>query len=81
MKTKLYPLTTEQFNALRTRLLGMGISIPNGSDGEISHSGLTLKYSYSGSALTLTISNKPWIVSERMIWDKVDQWLADRATV
>lgn len=75
---KTYPLTQEQFLALRTRLLQQGVSIPQGTDGTISQSGVVLKYHYDNEQqrLTLSIVQKPWIASSGMIWDQVDRWIA-----
>jgi hypothetical protein len=78
---KTYPLTPEQFNALKTKLIQMGVQLEDGNDGEIAYKGIKLKYRYwppdsmrSGS-LTLTILEKPFLISQGLIWGKVDEWL------
>jgi hypothetical protein len=78
---KTFPLTPDQFNQLRTRLLELGITIP-GNEGTIIHSGIELKYFYlppvlmfGTGTLTLSIQKKPIFVPNSMIWDKVGEWL------
>lgn len=73
---KTYPLTPEQFNQLRTRLLQLGITLPDGNDGEIAHGSLvTLGYHYDPPNLNLTILKKSVWVSENRIWNAVADWL------
>jgi hypothetical protein len=78
---KTYPLTPSQFNALRTRLLEAGITLPNDKQGVLSFKGIELKYSYfppdsmrSGS-LVLSILKRPLLISANLIWGQVDQWI------
>jgi len=70
-----YPLTPQQFSALRTKLLELGISLPAESTGLLSYQGITLGYSYDGQTLTLTEGKKPFFAPWSLIWDKVDEWL------
>ena len=72
---KTYPLTLAGFNALRTKLLAMGVTLPSGLDGMLSHDGVILKYHYDGSTLTLSIQKKPFYIPASMIWGEVDGWL------
>jgi hypothetical protein len=95
---KTYPLTPEQFNALRTKLLQMGVQLEDGNDGEIAYRGIRLKYHYRAQLdystahnlgldwdsvnagrtkglLTLTILEKPFLISQGLIWGKVDEWI------
>ena len=78
---KTYPLTTTGFDALRTKLLSMGVTLPSDSDGTLSHDGVTLKYRYDGTALTLSIQQKPFYVPASLIWDEVDGWLSASPSV
>jgi hypothetical protein len=71
---KTYPLTPQQFDALRTRLLQLGITLPDGTDGVLAHSGIELGYHYDGVNLTLKILKKPFIPTS-MIWERVDKWV------
>lgn len=71
---KTYPLTQQQFDSLRTRLLQQGVTLPDGADGVISYKSIQLKYNYDGMKLTLTIVKKGWIPAS-MIWEQVDRWV------
>ncbi len=70
---KTYPLTPDQFSALRTKLLSTGVTLS--SDGILSYQGIVLKYHYDGEALTLTIQEKPLLIPSGLIWGKVDDWV------
>jgi hypothetical protein len=73
---KTFPLTPQQFDALRTRLLTLGITLPDGTDGTIASNGVELKYHYDGAGvLTLAILKKPWIAPTQVIWDQVGKWI------
>lgn len=76
---KTYSLTPQQFDALRTKLLSQGITIPSGTDGGFSIptplGEVEAKYHYDGSKLTLTILKKPVFLSASRIWQSVDQWV------
>ena len=72
---KTYPLTTQQFNALRTHLLLSGIQIPSDGQGIIAFKGIQLKYNYDGTTLTLSILKRPMLISPTLIWGQIDQWL------
>jgi len=80
MKTKTYPLTQEQFKALRTRLLEQGVTLPAEQQGRLEYSGIKgikLDYYYDSEQqrLTLTVVEKPWIVPMSLVWSKVDGWI------
>jgi ABC-type sulfate transport system permease subunit len=72
---KTYPLTQAGFHALRTRLLSMGATVPDGTDGTISTRGIVLKYHFDGKQLTLSILEKPFLIPSALIWSTVDEWL------
>ena len=72
---KTYPLTQQQFDSLRTRLLQQGVTLPDGADGVLAHSGIELGYHYDGGKLTLKILKKPFIAPTSMIWDQVTKWV------
>jgi len=73
---KTYPLTPQQFDALRTRLLQMKIALPLYSEGVIAQNGIELKFHYDGAKLTLSIQKKPALIPGAMIWKTVDEWIA-----
>ena len=73
---KTYPLTPQQFAALRTRLLASGVTLPAEAYGTLAYSGITLKYSYDGQKLALSIQQKPFLIPSGIIWNKVDEWMA-----
>lgn len=72
---KTYQLAPSGFDALRTKLLQSGITLPSGSDGTISQHGIELKYHYDGKTLTLTVQKKPFLIPAAMIWKTVDEWV------
>ena len=81
---KTYPLTPTQLNQLKTRLLELGVTLPDGQEGVLVHGKVELKYFYAATAfcegsnapgvLTLSILKKPWIPAAE-IWKVVDQWI------
>lgn len=73
---KIYTLTPDQFNALRTRLLEAGVTLPDGSQGILSFKNIDLKYNYNGShLLTLSILKRPFLIAPSLIWAQVDSWV------
>lgn len=72
---KIFPLIPSQFDALRSKLLTMGVTLPSGSDGLISYSNIDLKYHYDGAKLTLSVVKKPFLIAESLIWEKVGEWI------
>jgi len=72
---KIYSLTPQQFDALRSRLLLQGVALPEGTAGVLSFKGIDLKYNYDGVKLTLVILKKPFILPSGLIWQTVDQWV------
>jgi len=74
---KTYLLTPAGFDALRTKLLELGITLPSGADGVLPYKGIELKYHYDGSAvLTMTVIKRPMWIPSSLIWEKVDGWLS-----
>ncbi len=72
---KTYPMTQAGFDALRTRLLAAGVTIPT-DYGNLTFQGITLKYSFNGEFLGLSIQRKPFLIPSAMIWGQVDKWIA-----
>jgi hypothetical protein len=78
---KTYPLTPQQFAALRTRLLEAGITLPAESQGILEFKGIQLKYAYfppdsmRAGSLTLSILKRPMLIPASMIWERVDGWI------
>ena len=73
---KTYSLSPQQFSALRTRLLELGVTLPDGNQGNISYQGIVLSYAYDGTGtLALDVVKKPMFVPASLIWEKVDQWV------
>lgn len=74
---KTYPLTPQQFDTLRSRLLEEGVTLPaEAYYGQLSFKGITLKYNYDGVKLTLSVMQKPFLIPAAMIWEQVDKWIA-----
>jgi hypothetical protein len=78
---KTYTLDQARFDRLRTKLLTLGITLPDGENGIITYSAVELKYHYADGVLTLAILRKPFIIPARTVWDRVDGWLASTETV
>ena len=89
---KTYPLTPTQLNQLRTRLLELGVTLPDGQEGVLIHGGIQLKYFYSPETtqlfgpnqpgvLTLSIVKKPLVVPAAAIWAQVGGWIDDATKV
>ena len=85
---KTYPLTPTQLNQLRTRLLELGVTLPDGQEGVLIHGGIQLKYFYSPTSycagtpnlaspgvLTLSILKKPLVLPASAIWVQVGAWI------
>ena len=72
---KTYVLSPSGFSALRTRLLELGVTLPDGNAGRIRSNGVVLEYQYDGETLTLKGIEKPFIAPWSMVWAKVDEWL------
>lgn len=80
---KTYPLTTDQFNALLTRLCevsGMESDITQTAEafgfGTLEFKGVKLKYNYDGTNLVLSIMQKPFLIPSNTIWEQVEKWIA-----
>ena len=84
---KTYPLTPTQLNQLRTRLLELGVTLPDGQEGVLIHGGIQLKYFYAPTAscfgsvtpgcLTLSIQKKPLVLPASAIWVQVGAWISE----
>lgn len=61
-------VNADQFCALQAKANGQGLAI-TGNQGSVSHSGVTVEYSYDSTAetLTLTCTGKPFIASCGMV--------------
>jgi len=70
-----YPLTQAGFDALRSKLLSIGITIPGGTDGTIDHRGIVLKYHFDGAQLAVSVQKKPFLIPTGEIWKAVDSWI------
>jgi hypothetical protein len=72
-----YPLTETGFDALRTKLLALGVTIPAGTRGTVSGvRDILLGYDFTGALLTITILKKPVLIPAGEVWKVVDQWVA-----
>ena len=68
-------LTPEQFASKAAQLkVEEGLEL-SGNTGTLSKSGVTAQYSYDGQYLSVTITHKPFLVSERYCESKLTEWL------
>ena len=66
----------EVFNCMKKKLQGAGINVPPGNKGELSGSGIVADFEWDGqSALTITITEKPFIVSCEVAAMKIKQFV------
>jgi hypothetical protein len=78
---KTYPLTPQQFSALRTRLLETGITLPAENQGMLTFKGIELKYAYfppdsmRAGSLILSILKRPMLIPPSIIWEQVNKWV------
>jgi hypothetical protein len=73
---KTYPMSQSAFDALRTRLLEAGVTLPDGYFGTLEYRGIKLKYSFDGEKLTLSVQQKPFLIPAGEIWKVVDGWVS-----
>lgn len=73
---KVFTATPAQIASLRKQLAANNIAIPDGNSGLITGHGITMSFSYDGTAnLSVTILNKPWIPTASMIWEELQNHL------
>ncbi len=71
-------LTPEEYAARRQTLAAKGIKLPDGDSGALSYQGVTVQCSYNGAdTLTITVTQKPWIISESYVENKIRAWFAE----
>ncbi|HII80780.1 MAG TPA: hypothetical protein HA261_10420 [Methanosarcina sp.] len=73
---KLRNVPPEVFNCMKKKLQGAGINVPPGNKGELSGSGIVADFEWDGqSNLTITITEKPFIVSCEVAAMKIKQFV------
>jgi hypothetical protein len=73
---KTYPVTPAEMDSFRAILTQDGVTVPAGNEGQIVTHGVTMAFSYDGTAgLTLTIVSKPFYVPASMIWSEIQGYL------
>jgi len=66
----------DTFNCLKKRLQGYGIQVPAGNRGELSGKGVTANFEWDGqSTLTITITEKPFIVSYEVVAQQIKSFV------
>jgi hypothetical protein len=68
------PLTPEEFQTKANQLAGQGIVI-TGPQGTIEKMGVKASYLYQDGLLTITILDKPFLLSEDMCEKQLRAWL------
>lgn len=71
-----FPLTPEQFAARKAELEKNGVPI-TGNAGTISKMGVRVEYVYNGSTLTVTVLKKPFLISEKTLVGKINDWFSE----
>jgi hypothetical protein len=75
-------MTRAEFNALQEFARVKGKSLPfNFDEGELSDSGVVIRYHYDGAVLRVELLNKPWIFSEWMVRGKVEKLFAEATKI
>ncbi|WP_048178844.1 hypothetical protein [Methanosarcina siciliae] len=68
----------DTFNCMKKKLQGAGISVPPGNRGELSGSGVVADFEWDGqSNLTITITEKPFIVSCDTVARKIKSFVKE----
>lgn len=67
-------MTRPALEAKRAQLANQGIVLANDS-GQFDHSGCTIVFSYFDPTLTIQVVDKPWIVSESKVENKIRELL------
>lgn len=77
MPTQTYTITPDQFQAylVETKQNDFSITPTSPTSGTAEGKGVTLKYAYDGTTLTLTGLDKPWIVSWSYVWGLISEHL------
>jgi len=73
-------LTPEQFAAKAAQLEQQEGVVLQGNSGKISKRGVTATWSYDGAHLTVTVIDKPWLVTEAYCEQQLTQWLNESGT-
>ena len=68
------PMTDAQFAAAAKQLRGYGVEL-SGPSGTLSHSGVTARYQYANSKLTIEIIDKPFFMPASMIEAKLKSYI------
>jgi hypothetical protein len=72
------PLTPAEYVARRQALAANGVQLPAGDSGTLFHDGVAVGCAYNGTdTLTITVTHKPWEVSESFVENKIREWFAD----
>jgi len=70
------PLTPEEFATKATQLAAQQGIVLTGTHGEISKSGVKASYAYEDGKLTITILEKPFIVSTAFCEQQIKAWIS-----
>jgi hypothetical protein len=73
---KFRDVSPDTFNCMKKKLQNAGIHVPPGNRGELSGKGITADFEWDGqSNLTITITEKPFIVSCEVAAMKIKQFV------
>ena len=68
----------DTFNCMKKKLQDYGIYVPSGNIGELSGKGITASFEWDGNSnLTITITQKPFIVSCEIAAQKIKGFVRD----
>lgn len=78
-KSRSYAVTQTQLAQFKDKLTQQGYTLPDSNIGSIMGSGVTIAYAYDPTKLnlTLTIANKPFIITNNAVWSRIDKYLAE----
>jgi hypothetical protein len=69
-------VNSDVFNCMKQKLADYGISVPSGNEGEMEGYGVKGNFKWDGTEnLTLTITDKPFIIPCGMIMDKIQEFV------
>jgi hypothetical protein len=76
--TKTYPFSPQEASAIaqRIRQAGGPVIDPTKPTGEAVTHNVHLAWQITANQIAFSIENKPWYISEAVIWDQLDKLLA-----
>lgn len=71
-------LSPQEFSERKAAIAAMGIAVPPGDAGELSHSGVTVGFSYNGTdMLAITVLKKPLFFPKLRVETQILAWFQE----